>query len=99
MLNSDQRIRLKLLQSLGQFSKKDAIKALEDNEWDTSEAFDWLKAKENNPEITLEEFHHDYEEKKKSVASLPQDRYDLEPSKAKQEGSNRASRRAKKKKK
>lgn len=99
MLNSDQRIRLKLLLSLGNFSKKDAIKALEDNEWDTSLAFDWLKAKEANPDLLLDDFHREYEEKKKSAAVMPQDRYDLEPSKSAPVSSNRASRRAKKKKK
>lgn len=100
MLNSDQRTRLKLLRNLGNYEKKVALQALEDNFWDTSEANLWLKTKASNPDITLEEFHKQYDENKnKSAAIMPQDRYDLEPSKKEAAGSNRASRRAAKKKK
>lgn len=99
MLTSDQRQRLTLLRTMGEWERKDALKALEDNFWDTSMANEWLKRIQVDPEASLEEFHKEYETaRQKSASYMPEDRYDLEPSK-KATASNRAARRAEKKKK
>ncbi len=93
MLSSDQRGRLSLLRSLAQVEKKEALEALENNYWDTSMAFEWIKCKRENPDANLEEFHTSYQKAKDEAFVLPADRYDLNNS-SKKTGSNRQSRRA-----
>ena len=98
MLNKDQRERLALLRSMGkgEFKRKEEIEALENNFWDTSMAFEWLKKKEEDPEASLEEFHKAFDQARSKAAVLPQDRYDLSSNNAKP---NRKARRAERKKK
>ncbi len=97
MLTKDQKERLSLLKTMngGEISKKEAIEALEKNFWDTAMAFEWLKRKQNNDEISLDEFHQNYEEARKKAVVLPSDRYDT-PNDNKAP-SNRRQRRAAKK--
>ena len=76
--------------------QKEEIEALENNFWDTSMAFEWLKKKEEDPEASLEEFHKAYDQARSKAAVLPQDRYDLSSNNAKP---NRKARRAERKKK
>lgn len=78
---------------------KEAKEALIDNQWDTSMAVEWYKNKKENPNLTLEEFQTTYKSKLNSAAVLPQDRYDVSNSSGGNSGSNRATRRANKKKK
>lgn len=97
MLNKDQRERLSLLHSRCQdeFKRKEELKALEDNFWDTSMAYEWLRTSKENPSASLEEFHSAYDQARSKAAVLPQDRYDLASSNAKP---NRSARRAERKK-
>lgn len=96
MLNKDQRQRLSLMKTMGHFSKKEAIEALELNDWDTSMAFEWTKYKQRNPEGSIEEFHAEYQKALEKSVELPQDRYDVTDSNVKP---NRQARRAAKKNK
>lgn len=93
MLTSDQRERLALLKTLAQCEKKEAREALENNDWDTSMAFEWMKYHKENPDKTLEDFHQLYEKNKEEAYVLPADRYDIVSS-SKKTGSNRQARRA-----
>ena len=93
MLTLDQRGRVSLLKSLAHCEKKEAVEALENNFWDTSMAFEWMKYRSEHPEANLEEFHTLYQKAKDEAAVLPVDRYDLNNSN-KKTGSNRQSRRA-----
>ena len=85
MLNKDQRERLSLLHSRchDEFKRKEELKALEDNFWDTSMAYEWLRTSKENPSASLEEFHSAYDQARSKAAVLPQDRYDLASSNAK----------------
>ena len=96
MLTADQRERLTLLKTLAQCDKKEAREALENNDWDTSMAFEWMKYRKEHPEATLEEFHTLYQKQKDEAYVLPADRYDVATS-SKKAGSNRQARRAMKK--
>lgn len=97
MLNKDQRNRLSLLKTMAgdELTRKEGIKALEENYWDTAMALEWLKLKRENPEASLDEFHKTYDIARQHAAVLPQDRYDLNTSGGK---SNRKQRRAEMKK-
>ena len=96
MLTSDQRERLALLKTLAQCEKKEAKEALENNEWDTSMAFEWMKYHKDHPEASLDEFHALYEKSKEEAYVLPADRYDVVTS-SKKVATNRQARRAMKK--
>lgn len=99
-LTSDQKERVRLVKTMCLCTTKEAKEALLDNQWDTSMAVEWFKNKKENPNLTLEEFQTAYKSKLNSAAVLPQDRYDVgNSSSGNSGGSNRATRRANKKKK
>ena len=98
-LTSDQKERVRLMKTMCLCTTKEAKEALIDNQWDTSMAVEWYKNRKENPDLTLEEFQTNYKSKLNSAAVLPQDRYDVSNSSGGNSGSNRATRRANKKKK
>lgn len=98
MLNHDQRERLSLLKSMSGRSRKECLESLEENDWDTAMALEWMDKKSKDPNADIEAFHAQYDAARDKAFVLPEDRYDVDASKKAGSG-NRASRRAAKKNK